>query len=153
MFAVRLWSERGSIQGLDHVQNVESVLARHSLDIAVVARGTKVQLLEYGDGFRVTLFHVTDDRVAADQLIESKHSGAPLGKVVYAPGEPKVYRLFSMRWERRTRFGWVISPKSAGWMAGHLPGTTSIPARIDWSFARGSFPAQSLRTFRSSVTN
>jgi hypothetical protein len=62
------------IEGLDNVQDIESVLSGYGLNIAVVARRPEAQFLKYGDSFRMTLFHVTDDHVAADQLIESKHS-------------------------------------------------------------------------------
>src|ERR1039457_1205297 len=77
IFGVCLWSERGLIQRLDHVQQIESVLARNRFDIAVVARRAIAEFFKYGNGFRMTLFHITDDHVTADQLIESKHSIAP----------------------------------------------------------------------------
>src|ERR1035441_3087895 len=77
IFGVCLWSERGLIEGLDNVQRIESVLARNRFDIAVVARWAIAELFEYGNGFRMTLLHITDDHVTADQLIESKHRIAP----------------------------------------------------------------------------
>src|ERR1039457_7045099 len=78
IFGICLWSERGLIQGLDNVQRIESVLARHRFDIAVVAGRAKTEFFKHGNGFRMTLFHVPDDHVTADQLIESKHSGCAL---------------------------------------------------------------------------
>ena len=56
----------------------ESVFARDGFDIAIVAGGSKAELFKYGNGFRMTLFHIPDDHVTADQLIESKHAACPL---------------------------------------------------------------------------
>src|ERR1017187_8168483 len=78
IFGVCLCSERGLIQRLDHVQRIETVLARNRFDIAVVAGRAITEFFKYGYGFRMTLFHVPDDHVTADQLIESKHSVALL---------------------------------------------------------------------------
>jgi hypothetical protein len=47
-----------------------------------------MELFENWDGFRVALFHVTDDHVPADQLIESKHTNPFQGKVDTAPHFP-----------------------------------------------------------------
>jgi hypothetical protein len=73
IFGICLWSERGLIEGLDYVQRIEPVLACDGFDIAIIAGGAITESVKYGDGFRMTLFHVTDDHVTADQLIESKH--------------------------------------------------------------------------------
>jgi hypothetical protein len=69
----RRWSERGSIQCLDHVRGIQSVLARNGLDSAVVAGWTKMELLENCYGCGMPLFNIADDHVRAGQLIESKH--------------------------------------------------------------------------------
>jgi hypothetical protein len=74
IFGICLWAERGLVEGLYNVQRVESVLARNRLDIAVIAGCAKAKMLKYGKSFRMTLLHITDDHVTADQLIESKHS-------------------------------------------------------------------------------
>ena len=65
--------EGGRIQRVHYVPDVESVFSRHRFDIAVVAHHPIMEILENRDGCGMTLFHVTDDHVAADQLIESKH--------------------------------------------------------------------------------
>jgi hypothetical protein len=72
-FGVRLGSKRGLIQGIHHVSGIQAVFARYGFDVAIVAGSSKVQSVKDIDGFGVTLFHVPDDHVAADQLIESKH--------------------------------------------------------------------------------
>lgn len=77
LIGFRPWSERCLVQGLDYVLDLESVLARHGFYIAVVACGSIVQLLEDLNGFGVTLLHIPDDHVTADQLIESKHRFVP----------------------------------------------------------------------------
>src|SRR4030095_14018134 len=73
IFGICLWSERGLIQRFDYVQRIEPVLTGDGFDIAIIAGGAKAKSFKYRDGFRMTLFHVTDDHVTADQLIESKH--------------------------------------------------------------------------------
>ena len=74
--ALRLRPEGGAIEGVHHVGNVQAVLARHRLDSAVVATVAEMEVIEDGCGCRVALFHVTNDHVAADQLIESEHRRA-----------------------------------------------------------------------------
>ena len=66
--------ERGLVERIHQVPRLQPVLARYGFDVAVVAHMAELELLEYRDGFGMTLFHVTDDHVRADQLIESKHS-------------------------------------------------------------------------------
>src|SRR5262245_10881262 len=87
---LRVWSEGSLVESVDYVRCVQSVLARYRLDVAVVTYVAKMQLLEDFDGFGMTLFHVPDDHVAADQLIESKHRVSGLGGIRKAPHVPKV---------------------------------------------------------------
>src|SRR5579871_2764400 len=72
----RLRSERGVIQRIQNVRNAQAILARHGSDITIIADRVKPEPLENGNGVGMTLFHVTDDHVAADQLIESEHRRA-----------------------------------------------------------------------------
>src|SRR4051812_22409366 len=72
---VRQASERGGIERLHHVADIEAVLSRYGFDIAVVAHRPVMQIFKDGNSCGMTLFHVPDDHVAANQLIESKHSG------------------------------------------------------------------------------
>src|SRR6266851_569549 len=69
IFGFCLWSERGLIQGFDYVQRIEPILARNGFDVAVIAGGAITEFFKYGDGCRMTLLHITDDHVTADQLI------------------------------------------------------------------------------------
>ena len=69
-----------------------SILARHGFDVAVVAGRAKTELLENRDGFRMTLFHVANDHIPADQLIESKHEGAPEPDHICTPPSKKGVR-------------------------------------------------------------
>ncbi|SPE38374.1 hypothetical protein SBA6_880024 [Candidatus Sulfopaludibacter sp. SbA6] len=49
-------------------------------------------------GFGVTLFHVPDNHVAADELIESKHRQAPRSKYLMHPAYQRVLLLLSAGW-------------------------------------------------------
>src|SRR5690348_7821001 len=69
----RLRSERRVVQRAQYVREIQAILPRHRSDVAIITDRVKPESLKYGDGFRMTLFHVTDDHVAADQLIESEH--------------------------------------------------------------------------------
>jgi hypothetical protein len=73
-------SERRLIEAIDHVRGFETVLAGNSFDIAVVAGGTEAKGFEDWKGLREALLHIPDDRVTADQLIESKHWRALFGE-------------------------------------------------------------------------
>src|SRR5581483_2475582 len=53
------------------------IFARYRLNITIVAGWAKVELFKNRNGVRIKLFHVADDRVTADQLIESKHRSRP----------------------------------------------------------------------------
>src|SRR3954451_11930470 len=79
IFGICLLSERGLIQGFHYVQRIEPVLASDGFDIAVIAGGAITESFKNRDGFRMTLFHVTNDHVTADQLIEAKHRVLPPG--------------------------------------------------------------------------
>jgi len=72
-FAVRIGSEGGLIEGIDHILDIQSVFARYRFDVAVVARASKVKFFENIGSFGVKLFDIPDNHVAADQTIESKH--------------------------------------------------------------------------------
>src|SRR5690242_11030885 len=72
----RLRSERSVVQGVQNVRKREAILARHGPDVAIITNRVKPEPLENGNGVGMTLFHVTDDHVAADQLIESEHRRA-----------------------------------------------------------------------------
>ena len=76
LFSIGVGTEGGLVEGGDHVQAGDAIFAGHGFDIAIVATGTEAQFFEYGNGFRVRLFHVADDHVTADQLIESEHCGS-----------------------------------------------------------------------------
>jgi hypothetical protein len=59
---------------LHHIRKIEFVLGRDGFDIAVVAHRAKTELIEEMDRPRMALLDITN--IPADQLIESKHSGA-----------------------------------------------------------------------------
>jgi hypothetical protein len=48
-----------------------------------------MQTFKYRNSLRVTLFHITDDHVTADQLIESKHSVGPRIEIRYCTPKSK----------------------------------------------------------------
>ena len=74
-----VWSEGGLVEGIQDVGSFESVLAGDRFDIAIVAGVAEAKGFKNREGFGMALFHVPDDHVAADQLIESKHYG-PLSR-------------------------------------------------------------------------
>src|SRR5579871_1730979 len=71
-----LWSERGFIERIQNVRKGQAVPARHCTDVTIITNRVKPEPLENRNGVGMTLFHVTDDHVAADQLIESEHRRA-----------------------------------------------------------------------------
>src|SRR5271163_2252753 len=114
MLAFRRRTECRLIQGRDHVQHVEPILTRDGFDSAVVARTAEVQLLEYREGLRVTLLHVTDDRVTADQLIESKHRIGSFGVRVACIRSAKYGGFVISEVAGEVKVDWVISPGLGG---------------------------------------
>jgi hypothetical protein len=66
-------AECGIIQSFQNVRKVQTNSAGCRCNIAIIADRAKAELLEQRDGRRVTLFHVADRHVRANQLIESKH--------------------------------------------------------------------------------
>jgi len=104
MISVRLWSERGLIQGIDHVPDVKSVLARHRLDVTVITNGPVMQAFKNRNSFRMTLLYITNDHVTTDELIESKHRLAS-NQNNGASRWPKDDPLFSIIWPPERRDG------------------------------------------------
>src|SRR5690348_4458845 len=99
-----LGSEGGLVERGQHVRNIQAILARHRSDVAIVAHRVKTELFKNRNGFGVTLLHVTDDHVAADQLIESEHRRASQlwGE---APRLPKQSHSFSRSYNPRCGLG------------------------------------------------
>ena len=127
MIALRWCCERGLVQRRHHVQHVETILTRHRFDGAIVARGAELQLLEYRDGRRMTLFHVPDDRVAADQLIESKHKWhLGIGLRCTLPAKELSFVFSGVAVGDYGR--WVISPSHGG--GDHLPDIAVDPVIV-----------------------
>jgi hypothetical protein len=93
-------SERGLVKGIDYVADVDSVLASHRFNVAIVADRPVMESFKDGYGFRMTLFDITDDHVTADKLIESKHNSALRTTPEKHPGYQRqlsCYQLFSKR--------------------------------------------------------
>src|SRR5690348_2768896 len=104
----RLRSERSVVQGVQNVRKREAILARHGPDVAIITNRVKPEPLENGNGVGMTLFHVTDDHVAADQLIESEHRRALEKRNRCTPSSKNMTLRF--QWVELTEaiFGWVI---------------------------------------------
>src|SRR6185436_10641458 len=90
-FGIRFRPEGGLIQGIQNVPDVQPVLARYCFDVAVVTNRPEMELFKDFRSLGMLLFHIPDDRVAADQLIESKHWVAPPSHKLVHP----VYQSFS----------------------------------------------------------
>jgi hypothetical protein len=73
MIVLRTGAKRGLVERLDDIEYVQSIFPGYGFDGAIIARTAEVQLFEYRNGFWVTLFDISDDCVAADQLVESEH--------------------------------------------------------------------------------
>jgi hypothetical protein len=66
-------TEGGQVEGVYDLLAGKAVFARHGFNVAIVTAWPETVFLEDGDGFRVRLFDVADDHLAADELIKSEH--------------------------------------------------------------------------------
>ncbi len=133
MVAVRLCPERGLVERLDHVQDVQPVFPGNGFNTAIVARSAEMQPVENGDGRRGSAcFTSRDDRVAADQLIESKHRMTPRSDTSLHLSIQTLVLCYQVS-ARRCGAGWVISPNSE---VGRMVGGRRLPRAHGGRFTR-----------------